>query len=208
MNGGEWQGAEDRVSHLTETELAAFLDGRVTPAERRRVEAHIDICDGCRRELVDVGRAVVAPVVQLKATSKPPTRRWWIPAAIAAGVVALLVAPRATTRPPPRDRGARAPHFTDERLARIAIISPPDDVTVSAHRIVFTWHAFAADVYQLSLLSESGDPIWEKEITDTIVALPASVKVTAGTGYFWRVDAIANGIVATTNAHRLQISRE
>src|SRR4051812_36081358 len=108
MNGGEWHGAEGRVSHPTETGHAAVLGGHAAPAQRRRVEAHIDVCDTCRRELVDVGRAIVPPVVQLKATSNPVARRWWIPATVAAGVVALLIAPRATTRAPSTQRDARA----------------------------------------------------------------------------------------------------
>jgi hypothetical protein len=60
----------------------------------------------------------------------------------------------------------------------------------------------------LSLLTENGDPVWTSETGDTTVALPDSVRLQASQAYFWRVEAIGNGIAATTGVHRLQIPRE
>lgn len=77
----------DRLAHLRDDELAAFLDGRLSTAERSRVEAHIDICNTCRAELVDVGRAVGQRGVGARVAT-PLSRRWWIPAAAAAGIFA------------------------------------------------------------------------------------------------------------------------
>lgn len=205
---GERRNDEDRLEHLSERELAAFLDGGATSPERRRVEAHIDICDVCRRELVDIGRAVERRGLRTRGAIAPLSRQWWIPAAAAAGIVAILLVPRLATRPSAMDSQTRASRVADaEGQRRIDLISPADDVTVPAARIVFTWHGVAADVYRISLLTESGDPIWGKETTDTSVALPPTVSLTTGGAYFWRVDAVANGIVATTPAHRLQVSR-
>ena len=40
-----------RVSHATPDLLSDYLDQRLSPAERQRVDAHIQTCWGCRREL-------------------------------------------------------------------------------------------------------------------------------------------------------------
>jgi hypothetical protein len=38
--------------HLSAEELAAYLDGVVTPADRRRIEAHLVRCDPCLSEVI------------------------------------------------------------------------------------------------------------------------------------------------------------
>jgi hypothetical protein len=206
---GERPDDEVALTHLSETELAAFLDGGLTPPERHRVAAHIDLCETCRRELVDVGRAIEHRGARTREAPVSPSRRWWIPAAAAAGIAAILLVPRVATRPPATVGETRASRVADsEGQRRIDAISPADDVAIPAAQIVFMWHAVGADVYRVFLLSESGGPIWETETTDTSATLPATVSLTAGGAYFWRVDAVTNGIIATTRAHRLQVSRE
>lgn len=46
--------------HLTESELAGFLDQDLSAAELARVREHLDACDECRGELVEVGRLLDA----------------------------------------------------------------------------------------------------------------------------------------------------
>jgi Putative zinc-finger len=197
----------DRLAHLRDDELAEFLDGRLSAAERRRVEAHIDICNTCRAELVDVGRAIGQRGADARVAT-PLSRRWWIPAAAAAGIMAILLVPRLSTRSRATSDETRATRVADaEGQRRMDLVSPLDDATVRAAQLAFTWHAVPADVYRFSLLTQSGDSVWAKETTDTSVVVPATVGVRAGAAYFWRVDAIANGIVATTGVHRVQVSR-
>ncbi len=199
---------DDRLPHLRDSELAAFLDGGLSASERHRVEAHIDICDVCRAELVDIGRAVARRGKHGKAAAVPLSRRWWIPAAAAAAIVAILVVPRLAIHAPGQDGQTRAARVVDgEGLRRIDVISPGDDVTVPASRMMFEWHAVSADVYRIFLLTESGDSIWTKETTDTMATLPATVSLSADRAYFWHVDAVAKGIVATTQVHRVHVSR-
>lgn len=193
-------------AHLRENELAAFLDDGLTGEERHRVEAHIDVCDACRAELVDIGRAV-AGRRSLGSAAAPIARRWWVPAAVAAGLVAVLFVPRYVTRP----RIEAEPHpvrvIGGEELPHIELVSPLEDASAPAAGLVFTWHAAKADVYRFSLLTQTGDSIWSNRTTDTAIALPAGVTLQAGAAYFWRVDAVANGIVATTGVHHLRIAR-
>jgi hypothetical protein len=206
--GGRPHEEEDRLTHLREAELAAFLEGGLAAAERGRVEAHIDICDACRAELVDIGRAIERQGSRTSGGVTPLTRRWWVPAAAAAGIVAILIVPRLATRPRATIDQARVSRIADaEGQRRIDLIAPLDDVTIAAAEMVFTWHPVAADLYRISLLTESGDSIWAKETTDTSASLPTTVTLSPGGAYFWRVDAVANGIVATTRIHRVNVAR-
>ena len=206
-NGGAL-GEEDRSAHLREDELAAFLDGGLSDRERSRVEAHIDICEPCRAELVSVGRAIGGGGRSARGRAPTPfARRWWIATAAAAGIMAILLVPRLATRPRAAEDQMRVRLVPEgEGQRRIDLIAPADDVIVPAAQIAFTWHAVQADVYRIRLLSQSGDSIWAKETTDTSVVLPTTADVHPGEAYCWRVDAVANGIVAT-GVHRIQVAR-
>jgi hypothetical protein len=199
---------EDHLRHLSEAELAAFLDGGLTPPRRRRVRAHIDICDVCRAELVDVGRATQRKRDPTKRVASSMSRHWWTPAVAAAGIVVVVSIARIASNSRPGLDATRASRGPDAEGQRgIDLIAPADDVTVSVAQMVFSWHAVPADVYKFSLLTERGDSIWTTETTDTIASVPANVNVRPGSWYFWRVDAIANGIVATTRLHRVNVAR-
>ena len=196
------------MRHLRATEAAAFLDGGLAAAGRRRVQAHIDICDACRSELVDVSRATERPGRLSSRATSLRFGRWWVSAAVAAGIVALILIPSRSTHPPTALEQTRASRVTDaDGQRRIEVIAPSDDSTVTATPVVFMWHAVPADVYKFSLLTESGDSVWVKATTDTAITLPADAGVRPGSSYFWRVDAIANGIVAKTRPYRVNVAR-
>ena len=207
IDSGTGPDAEGRLAHLHENELAAYLDGGLAARERGRVEAHIDVCDACRAELVAIGRAIGRRGARGRAAVLW-SRRWWIPAVAAAGITAILLVPRELPNPRTTTDATPAQRVVDgEGQRHIALVSPPDDATVPAAQIAFAWHATPADVYRIYLLTQSGDSIWATETTDTTVVVPSTVDVRPGSAYFWRVDAVANGIVATTGVHRIHVER-
>ena len=199
----------DRPNHLSENELAGLLDRALDAAERLRVETHLDKCAECRREMVEMRRITNGHARGGRGTNigAAARRRWWIPAALAAGLAALIFLPRLATGPGPRGAPVRgAPVADGEGTVRLGIVTPADNAMVNPGTIVFTWHAATADLFRISVLTESGEPLWTTETTDTTTTLPVSVSLKRGQPYFWRVEAIANGIVATTGVHRLQIA--
>ena len=212
----------DRVSepHLSESVTAAYLDGALTADERRDAEAHLDACASCRMALADVMRLVdgydgapaaadgptdVAPPVAPRAHT-PWARRAVTGGLLAAGIAGVLLA----TREPGRAvdtavvRGAAAP-TTSESERPIDVVEPPETARAGAGPIVFTWRASSAGFYRVTVLTESGEPVWTLETTDTTTALPASVALVPGRSYFWRVDGIADGIVVSSGARRLRV---
>jgi len=196
------------LRHLRATEAAAFLDGGLADAGRRRVQAHIDICDACRAELVDVGRATERRGRLSSRAASLRFGRWWVSAAAAAGIVALILIPSRSSRRPTALEQTRASRVADaDGQRRIEVIAPSDDGTVTTTPVVFRWHAVPADVYKFSLLTESGDSVWAQATTDTVITLPPDAGVRSGNSYFWRVDAIANGIVGKTRPYRINFPR-
>ena len=142
---------EDRLEHLSERELAAFLDGGLGPPERLRVEAHIDICDVCRGELVDVGRAIKHRGARTRGATRSLASQWWIPAAAAAGIVAILLVPRLTTRPTATDGQTRVSRVADgEGQQHVDLISPAADTAVSAALVLEKWQADWGEVFRIT----------------------------------------------------------
>ena len=196
----------DEAGHLSDADLAGYLDRDLTPEERRHVETHIDRCATCRGELIALSRVVHGEPTSER--RRPGLgRRWWIPAAAAAAVVALL-APRLTTKAPDAETAPRTRRVIDsDGRARLAVVSPSDGAAPEG-QLLFTWRAGSADIYRIVVLTESGDLVWSTDTSDTTVALPDSVSLQPGRAYFWHVDGIGNGIAATTGSHRLEVPRK
>src|SRR5205085_4681349 len=74
--------------------LAAFLDGRLTAAERAQIEAHLADCSECRELLADATRSVteLEAAPQQASAGAAPISRWpWVLAALAAAAAIVLV---------------------------------------------------------------------------------------------------------------------
>ena len=95
------------MSHVDDGILHSYLDGELSPADAREVEAHLPQCPDCRRRLEEE-RALIARAAELLAVATPPdhalppfragdvrapTRVWWqvrLPLAWAATVTLAL----------------------------------------------------------------------------------------------------------------------
>lgn len=190
--------------HLSPSELAAFADGRLQATERSRLGTHLDSCDQCREELAEVLKLVDRVA---KAPSVALWRRYWKPVtvAVAAGLAAVVVAglPRLNEEP----SLVRAPGTPADAAPRITAITPADGTTQGRDSLEFVWHAYGADSYRFTLLLDDGTPRWTKETTDTSVELPPQLTLEPGRTYFWRVDALNDGVSATTGMQRLELRR-
>ena len=200
-------GVLDQFGHISESGLSGFLDNDLSPAERRQVEAHLDACAQCLSEMLEVRR--VASL--LKRSDGRKSARYWprvaIGGALAAGIAAVMLLPRTDRESVPLNSPVRAQPSTGGRegQVRIDVVSPLGDAAVASSRVVFVWRATAADLYRLTMLTESGEPLWLLETSDTSAVVPADKRLKPGV-YFWRVDAIKDGIAATTGGHQLRVS--
>src|SRR3989338_3900686 len=78
--------SESAAPHLENTEVAAYLDKVLSPADRARVEGHLADCGEGRAEVREVGRLL---------GSRNQLRRWIVIGTLAAAAVmaGLLLAP-------------------------------------------------------------------------------------------------------------------
>lgn len=163
--------------HLGPEELAAYVDNVTAGDARARIESHLATCDECRAELADVGR-LVATVPRAHTLR----RHIWIPA-VAAAVLMMVVWPRTTREPPERQH----------REATVAAtVSPralsPLGAVDSVKALAWSSVPQAAN-YRVRLFDSEGSVLFERQTTDTTIAVPASINLRRGGSYHWIVDA-------------------
>ena len=194
-------------SHLEPEELAAYLEGRLAPADREWVESHLAGCDDCRSDAVGAFRSIQ--------DGESRSRPRWPPLTLAAAAVAALVIGGnavfergRSEAPAPFRSGADAADF--DQVGEIDIVSPVEGRLVAGEGVVFVWRAESADsFYRLTLMDGAGDVLWRTSTTDTTAAPGPDVALRAGETYFWIVDALASGgRTATSGAHSFRLADE
>ena len=207
--------------HPSENVLAAYLDGGLTADERSETEAHLERCDACRAALADTVGVLDAHTAQAGAPNttgisarqrssitRRPRRNlavWLVSAALAASIAGIVVLRPSTVASPDMESPARdtRPGASNERIQELPAIAPRSDQTSVASRPTFTWaRKEGADHYSFRLLGEDGAAIWSGDVPDTTLVLPDNITLERGRSYFWRVDAMSAGIVASTRTRR------
>lgn len=188
--------------HLTAEDVAAYLDRRLTTAERSGIEAHLAHCRQCRREITESRRLVVASPIG--------RQRYVIPAGIAAAA-AITFAVVTLNRPGtgPESDPVRTPSSeTVDSSVRISVISPADGDTISQGHPTLLWSTVSGEpTYRLTITDASGQPVWTTSTTDTALALPANITLQPRTKYFWYVDALrADGRAVSTGVRSFTTS--
>ena len=201
--------ADTAGPHLSEGDLAGYLDRDLEPAARALVEAHLDECPACQAELAGSIRLVDSfqrGADQSSTAGASAPRRWLLP--VIGGAMAAGLALVALNRPTPTNAGAeravRRPAFGVDR-ARIEPVAPIGTVPGPAG-LQFQWRSSPAGYYRFVILTDDGERLFATETADTSVSLPADVILAPGRIYYWRVDAVDNGIVASTGAVRLLLA--
>jgi hypothetical protein len=205
--------------HLSESELAGFLDGDLAAAERTRVEAHLEACDQCRAEMVTVtriSRDIPEPGAAPDISIRSSRRSWRLPAGIgglaAAAAIAFLflspagpspsgipASPGLSDRPPEERTGT-------EGVARIETHFPSPGASVQREALRFSWADQGDASYRITLTAEDGARLWSATLQDTTAVPPADLELEAGRTYFWYVDAIDIGVIGRTGARPFTIA--
>jgi tetratricopeptide (TPR) repeat protein len=119
------------VACLDSETIAAYLDRRLDPAERARVEEHLADCEECRTLLSETAAFLEADAAAKPADVVPlarpvgPTRRPWLWSGVAAAAVLLAVTPIVLRqmRPTPEsalrelDRALAGKRYVEGRIA-------------------------------------------------------------------------------------------
>jgi hypothetical protein len=172
--------------HFEPETVAAYVEHRLNPAERSRIEEHLAGCAICREEILAVRRIMDAGVAS-------PWRKttYW---AAAAAVVLLMVGGRVGwTRFGPGDGMGSFPDrsHTAPGTGLEGHIPEVDGSVEPGSEVRFVWGATAeGSTFRVTVLDERGGLLWSEETGDTAVAMPPGI-LDRGATYFWYVDALA-----------------
>ena len=170
---------------LDDETIAALAEGSLGAADRDKAMAHVADCARCRRTVSSVARALTDPAVsrEVRATARPRLRLLTIASGLAAAAIVAVVALPWRSADDPSTH--RAPTIT---AAASPVLTAPVGVVANARVLRWTGVA-AADRYRVTLFDATGGVVYETQTSDTAAALPNSVLLERGRGYFWKVEA-------------------
>ena len=168
---------EGLTAHLTEMEVAAFVDRGLQPDGRARVARHLVGCDACRSEVVAITRLT-------RARHRP---RWLplIPLAAAAAALLLYLGPG-------QRREAAEPPFREPALTVAPAPTPITPRGEIEHIAAITWSTVPhADRYVVTVFDSTGSVVWRARTIDTMLAVPRSTAtlLSRHVPYYWKVAA-------------------
>jgi hypothetical protein len=182
---------------LDDETIAALAEGTRDAAIRTAAVAHLANCARCRAAVASVARAVADPSIAREITSLGRSRRrvLAIGLPIAAAAVLLVIAlPRASEKSSGISLSSccsngssahRAPTIT--AVSSPALLAP---VGIVAAAPTLRWSSVAgADRYRTTLFDHAGAVLYETQTTDTVIALPDSVRFSTDRSYLWKVEA-------------------
>lgn len=180
---------DDRTGHLTEDQLVAYLGHELGTEERLALELHLARCAECRDELVAVTEILQPERTDRQIRTDRPDRkipwRTLVPVAAAAAAVILIVA-----GPWSPDSTDDAPQHRDTPAQSSLIPTPVAPLGMVSAVEQLVWHGVdGADRYRLTLYDSEGEVLWKATTPDTVVDLPESVELSAGSRYLWRLEA-------------------
>jgi hypothetical protein len=181
--------SETNDTHLADDVIAAYLDRALAAPARAVAEAHLADCQLCRDELV-----AAADLMRRASPSRRLLRIGAPTAAIAATLLLAVLGPWRSTSGPRSESGARLRETTGVATTsgvRVIAVAPADRATIPSDSVRFTWLHHARDAgYRLTLTDQEGAVRWITDTSDTVVALPDSVRLSRGRTYYWFVDAL------------------
>lgn len=183
--------------HLSDGQLAGYIDGVLSPAARLEVESHLADCVACRAEFVTASRVAADAPAPARARRIP-----WLAVAAAAAAVTFVAVARRPAAPDSTMRGG-----TERSASAIAVVTPTLDDSVSTSGIQFVWRAVPTIMeYAITVQDADGRARWSARTTDTVATLPDSVRVAAGSVLHWYVDGLtADGRSVGTGRQRLNV---
>lgn len=204
--------------HLTEIDIARYVDDVVPREERDRLEAHLRDCDTCRSSVADVVRlqdvVAEAPELHLPAIveeeaahlieeKEPSPSRWEaLPARARYAVAAVLLVGlgvglwQVLLAPTP-DR------FRSSTARDAVILRAPSDGAVVQAPPLLRWQGDEdAMTYRVSIYTPEGRLVWQADTTAQRIAAPKFLSCSADDTYVWSVDALlADGTARESPLH-------
>ncbi len=192
--------------HVSEADIILYLEAKLLPAERERVETHVGRCKHCAHVFSTVARMphlleqdtpVEADVTAFitRASEIVPRRMssngwrlFFSPLRVSFATLSLVcVAALGYFLFSPERSQYRS---TDLPPAPLTMF-PPDGALITDSAPTFRWTNIApSSAYTFTLMDEGGSPLWKTDTRDTALALPPSVVLVSGKTYLWKVETL------------------
>jgi hypothetical protein len=188
-------------SELSPADIAAFLDGTLVGEDRKRVEEHLSADPAARQELIKTSRIIAS----MPAARQKSSHRWIAPlGALAIAAAALLMIRPAMTSQSERLSTDRRP--PQEPADHIELIHPATGGEIAQNEMTFVWRPHDGASYRFVISDESGQVLFDRSTSDTIVVVPfENLRNTTGKLY-WAVDALVeNGSTLSSRLSEFEV---
>jgi hypothetical protein len=163
--------------HVNDSEMALYLDRRLSAEQRDRIEDHLAHCAECREH------ALAAQNI-LRGVRRRP-RLLAAAGALAAAAVVVIWVGRVESPNGPATAQVRGGVTDNPQLIAYGPIA-----NVRRENLRFVWGSAPGGVsYRLNLTTTDGAQVWSTSGVDTTAILPSSIGV-VGETYLWVTDAV------------------
>ena len=203
--------------HLTEYDIASYLERKGVPEQRLRMEQHLADCAACAADLAAAVRVVNSvektdppelpdPIFRKALRARAQKKPWSLnffhsspPFRYAlAGILVASVGWWAVTS----TRQEQPSRFRSSSPSpMVELVHPPDEAVITALPVRFQWQPSSnALQYRLTLFDDEGTRIWQGESAGSHLTTHATVAFEGGKIYLWTIEAIlSNGLTLTSN---------
>jgi Putative zinc-finger len=180
--------------HLSDSEMARYLDRRVSLEERDRIEDHLASCAECREHALGTQQL-------LRGARRPRVVVAGSVLAAAAAVILIWIA----RVEPAKDPSAQQLRGVASDNTGLIAYGPTGDAQRQTLRFVWGSAAGAAS-YRLSVTAANGAQAWSQSGVDTVATLPRSITLLIGERYLWVADAVMrDGSTRTTGLREFSL---
>jgi hypothetical protein len=189
--------------------LASFIEGGLSERDHEQFTEHLSGCEFCIDRIGIIGRAQDAepdmPIPDFvsaraqkfaeSANSTANGREWsrsvprWAAAAVVVLALGLILQPQLPDKPD-MDPVVRETRIINPISMGPSLLSPLEGMAISPEHDYFSWTTIAnSQHYQVRIVSDEGDLLWQEQVSETRWKLPADLMLAADTEYYVRVDA-------------------
>ena len=196
----------DSKSHLTDEDLAAYLDRNLDATSLARFDTHMARCAECRADFVEA-RSLLESTDALSVSSRLVLGRRAVIWLAAAGILTIAFLPL-LRREGRLGEGSKAVRAPSSAPLRIEIVAPPER-QVASSAVVFTWRSVeGASTYRVTVADSAGSALFNTVTSDTSVTPPAGVEIRRGGTYLWYVDGLtSDGRTVGSGIHSFSTQR-
>ena len=186
------ENVEQQPGCLNEYQLASYLDGGLSERDHGCFETHLADCAYCIERVGILGRAGES---ENNIPVPDSAQNWWrtAPQWAAAAIVVVAVGVGIQLNSPYQSIQPVDVHETRNIAPATqgpSFLSPREGMTITPDFEVFNWTAVPDSLYyQLRIVSDDGDLLWQERVNGTQWELPAGLMLSPDTEYFVRVDA-------------------